>query len=219
MSFQALDVLDFSNGHVYYTQQLPQKLNHTPYMVHQTFQFGGTPGNDRFREAMLWLADDDVWYDPPGGLLVYDHVADPALFEPRTVENHFRLINAQLSQFRTAWALSRALNRTLVMPRLLCGFDRAWFPHDGRFPGSDELFTLPFACPADHVFDLEAWQRLGVLGQLRESSLMDNPRMPVSVKHSVATVSFVFNPHAQDITRRTFDGACRWGLCRRDAVS
>jgi hypothetical protein len=198
VSFQALDVLDFCNGHVYHTQHLPQKLNHTPYMVHNTFQYSSTPGKrHRFREAALWLADDDAWYDPPGGLLVYEHVASPALFEPPTVESHFRLMNAQLVQFRTAWALARALNRTLVMPRLLCGFDRAWFAHTGVFPGSDPLFTLPFYCPADHVFDLESWARLGVLNQLRESSLMDNPRTPASVRNSVATVSFVFNPLAQ----------------------
>jgi hypothetical protein len=197
VSFEALDVLDFCNGHVYHTQQLPQKLNHTPFMVHNTFQFGGTPGKrHRFREAMLWLADDASWYDPPGGLLVYDHAANAALFEPRDVEGHFRLMNPQLAQFRTAWALARALNRTLVLPRLLCGMDRVWFPHDGRFPGSDELFTLPFHCPADHVFDLEAWVKLGVLDQLREHSLLDNPRAPASVRDSVATVSFVFNPAA-----------------------
>ena len=198
VSFEALDVLDFCNGHVYHTQQLPQKLNHTPYMVHQTFQYGAVPGKrHRFREAMMWLADDDAWYDPPGGLLVYEHVADPALFEPRDAEGHFRLMNPQLQQFRTAWALARALGRTLVMPRLLCGMDRVWFAHDGRFPGSDELFTLPFHCPADHVFDLESWAKLGVLGQLREHSLLENPRAPAILRTSVASASFVFNPTAQ----------------------
>jgi hypothetical protein len=194
---EALDVLDFCNGHVFYTQKLPQKLNHTPYMVHQTFQFAGTAGKrHRFREAMLWLADDDVWYDPAGGLLVYDHVADPALFQPRDVNGHFALMNPQLAQFRTAWALARALNRTLVMPSLLCGMDRVWFAHDGRFPGSDELFTLPFHCPADHVFDLESWQRLGVLDQLREYSLLDNPRTPENVRTEHVTVAFDYTPGA-----------------------
>ena len=198
VSFEALDVLDFCNGHVYHTQQLPQKLNHTPYMVHNTFQFSATPGKQhRFREAKLWLADDDAWYDPPGGLLVYEHVADPALFEPRDAEGHFRLMNPQLKQFRTAWALARALGRTLVMPRLLCGMDRVWFAHDGRFPGSDELFTLPFHCPADHVFDLESWAKLGVLGQLREHSLLENPRAPAALRTSVASATFVFDPTAQ----------------------
>jgi hypothetical protein len=194
VKFAALDVLDFCNGHVYYTQQLPQKLNHTPYMIHQTFQFGAVPGKrHRFREAMLWLADDDEWYDPPGGLMTYDHTVDLSLFEPRTVDGHFKMLNPQLAQFRTAWAVARALNRTLVMPRLTCGMDRAWFGHTGVFPGSDPLFTLPFQCPADHVFDLEAWQRRGVLNQLRESSLMVNPRMLASVKSSATTVDFRSN--------------------------
>ena len=40
-----------------------------------------------------------------------------------------------------AFAIAQALNRVLIMPPVLCGLDRAWFPHYGRFPGS--RFELP----------------------------------------------------------------------------
>lgn len=44
--------------------------------------------------------------------------------------------------------------RGLVLPRLWCGMDRWWAPHDGTIPGSS--LDLPYLCPADHVVDLEA---------------------------------------------------------------
>lgn len=31
--------------------------------------------------------------------------------------------------------------------------DRVWFPHFGRFPGSQ--FALPFVCPLDHVVNMD----------------------------------------------------------------
>ena len=63
------------------------------------------------------------------------------------------LIRLALVQIRMALALASALNRTVVLPELHCGADRWWAPHAGNIPGS---FTpLPFACPLDHVLDLE----------------------------------------------------------------
>lgn len=44
--------------------------------------------------------------------------------------------------------------RAVVLPRMWCGMDRWWAPHDGTIPGSG--LELPYMCPADHVLDLEA---------------------------------------------------------------
>jgi hypothetical protein len=58
---QALDIMDFPNGHVYFAQRLPQTLNRVPYIVHATFQYGGTPGKrHRFREWRLWKSDPET---------------------------------------------------------------------------------------------------------------------------------------------------------------
>jgi hypothetical protein len=35
---EALDIVDFPNGHVYFAQRLPQTLNRVPFIVHATFQ-------------------------------------------------------------------------------------------------------------------------------------------------------------------------------------
>ena len=91
---------------------------------------------------------------------MYEPTIDPELLSKAStsIDAHFALMNPQLSQLRAAWGIARALGRVLVMPRFTCGMDRVWFPHDGVFPGSDPLFTVPFEpCPMDHV---RARQRL-----------------------------------------------------------
>ena len=58
-------------------------------------------------------------------------------------------------QIRIGMALASVLGRVLVIPQLWCGADRWWAPHMGIIPGSALL--LPFACPLDHVLDLEQY--------------------------------------------------------------
>lgn len=38
----ALDVTQFCNGHVFFVQRLPQRLNVTPFVAHATFQYGAS---------------------------------------------------------------------------------------------------------------------------------------------------------------------------------
>ena len=182
VKLQALDIVDFPNGHVFFVQRLPQQLGREAYIAHATFQYGGTAGKrHRFREARVWRGDPDDYYAPKGGLLEYEFVPDAKLVAAgnSSIDAHFALMNPQLSALRSAWGLARALGRTLVLPPFLCGQDRAWFPHDGVFPGSDPIFTIPWSpCPADHVLDVEALDKLGEMQRLREWSLLNNTRMP-----------------------------------------
>ena len=161
-------------------------------MVHTTFQYGGVEGKrHRLREAMMW-EDDPSYYetqmlrfepDIPYSMVYPRGVPDEigtVNFEDRmTVNEHFALVNHQLTQIRNAFALAEALNRVLVLPRLVCGLDRYWAPHQGIIPGSGTRLPL-LDCPADHVIDLE---RFGgnVEAKLREHSLLCNPRTPASV--------------------------------------
>ena len=194
VKLQALDIVDFPNGHVFFVQRLPQQLGRVPYIGHATFQYGGTAGKrHRFREAAVWLADEAEYYAPQGGLLAYDYVPDAGLVAVgnSSVDAHFALMNPQLSALRSAWGLARALGRTLVLPAFTCGMDRAWFPHDGVFPGSDPAFTIPWApCPADHVLDVEALDKMGEMGRLREWSLLNNSRMPAATLAGAAWVDW-----------------------------
>eukprot|EP00755_Sulcionema_specki_P025030 Sspe_Gene.82390::Locus_54000_Transcript_1_1_Confidence_1.000_Length_1379::g.82390::m.82390/K20784/XEG113; arabinosyltransferase len=133
----------FSSGHVFFVQQMHKKYNVTAYAAHATFQYSGTDGKrHRFREALEFY-DPPEYYNRPGGYLVYSPKVDTDLL--RTVKpegkagvaKHFAIMNPQIIQVRQALALAIATNRSLIMPPLTCAYDRAWFPHDGVFPGSD----------------------------------------------------------------------------------
>ena len=205
----------FASGHTFYAQRMFIRLGADPYIVHNTFQFSGTPGKrHRFREFMIWEADAEEYYDPPGGLLTYSaeipeellqhatgtaptgaDVFDASMLTLNDTAGHFSLINWQLTRLRHAAAVATALGRVLVMPELHCGMDRWWAPHNGVIPGSG--MVTPFVCPLDHVLDLEVmakmdtgemWDTYGPPLRYREYSFMRNPRVPSTVKDSAAFV-------------------------------
>ena len=191
-----LPVSIFASGHTYFVQRMFEKQKLEPYVVHATFQFSGTEGKrHRMREALLWQ-DAPEYYDPPGGLLSFDpDVPDALLKASGTVNGHFNLVNHQILQIRNALAIAQQLGRTLVMPKLWCGFDRWWAPHHGKIPGSET--ELPFLCPMDHVFEVETWLRpmpkeeAGPNIDFREYSFFDNPSVPKEVLDSEVTVEMV----------------------------
>ena len=99
------------------------------------------------------------------------------------VDAHAKLVEFQLEQLRAAAAVASTLNRVVIAPPILCGLDRVWFPHFGRFPGSQ--FALPFACPLDHVLAVERSRKMDAL---REHSFLTHPELPDTIRRSVATV-------------------------------
>jgi hypothetical protein len=78
------------NGHTFHVQRTHTQHSLAPYAVHNTFQYGGTPGKrHRMREANAWLGDEEIGYfDHPGGAVrvsykLLNSVIDPSLFERR----------------------------------------------------------------------------------------------------------------------------------------
>jgi hypothetical protein len=191
-----LPVSIFASGHTYFVQRMHEKLKLDPYVVHATFQYSGTEGKrHRMREALLWQ-DAPEYYDPPGGLLTFaSDIPDEMLKSSGTVDGHFKLVNHQLLQIRSALAIAQQLGRTLVMPKLWCGFDRWWAPHHGKIPGSST--ELPYLCPMDHVFEVETWLRpmpeneAGPTINFREYSFLENPSVPKELLDSAVTVELV----------------------------
>ena len=72
---------------------------------------------------------------------------------------HLIMDSFQRRLVHDAMALGRATRRKVIMPRLNCWVDRYWnCLEKGRFPGvSLEQHPAPFACPFDHLFDLDKW--------------------------------------------------------------
>ena len=83
----------------------------------------------RLREATVWM-DPPSYYDPPGGLLSFElDVPHAMIFPPRGMDSvgHIQLIRYQLRQIKSALAIAHTLGRKLIMPRVVCGYDKAWF--------------------------------------------------------------------------------------------
>ena len=193
----------FPSGHVFFIQRQPRIVRQTPLAVHLTFQNCDQSGKrHRIREARLWAVDPPEYYDPPGGLLSFTPDLPPELTggfnasllpsrnlraDDAILAAHFRLVNHQLTQVRTALAIALALGRTLVLPRLLCGLETVTnFAHSGvRCRGSFGCrMRLPYWCPADHVLRMHYLagvmpQRAKVPLPIREHSALLHPSSPV----------------------------------------
>ena len=128
----------FCGGHNYFASRLPQRRGLEPYSVHTTFQYGGADGKrHRLREAMIW-EDEPSYYDPPGGLLRYEPDIPASLLHPpggMSAQAHIDLVEHQLKQLGAAFALAFALRRMLILPKLVCGYDKA------------SEVTAPLVCP------------------------------------------------------------------------
>ena len=190
-----LPVSVFANGHTFFVSRLHEMHKVKPVAAHATFQYCGTEGKrHRFREAKLWRVDPQEYYDRPGGFLSLNLNVDKAAAEAAattyngklaTVKPHFDVVHAQLRQIRDAMTIAVALGRSLVVPQLLCPLDRVWFAHTGVFPGS--ALKLPFACPLDHVLEVDVLQR--------ESLPMDHFGPPISIRESSFLESARMKPH------------------------
>ncbi|KXZ45924.1 hypothetical protein GPECTOR_49g508 [Gonium pectorale] len=170
-----LPVSIFCSGHTMYVQRLGQRLGLQPYAVHGTFQFSGTPGKrHRMREFMLY-DDPPEYYDHSVGFVSFD-------------VSLWVATKGAVEGWGASFAISSVvLKRALVVPELWCGLDRWWAPHAGRIPGAK--FDLPFACPLDHVLDLENGimrsfpeDIYGPKTEIREYSFFNNSRMSDAVR-------------------------------------
>jgi len=155
-----LPVTKWSNGHIYFVQHVVTD----PIMVHNTFQYGGSIGKDwRFMESGLWSLPYP-YDDKPREYMTY-HPKYPEIGQVKpiphknakewVIKTHMTYMEPQLRQFEAALNLARLKNRVLILPQFKCLYDRVWFPHPGRFPGS-AAFPLPYICPTDHI--LKIWE-------------------------------------------------------------
>lgn len=209
--FGVLPIAQFASGHTFFVQRLFEFQEVKPYVVHTTFQYGGTKGKrHRLREAMLW-------YDPPEyyseGLFLSVDLAYPATpdgFQEQDkvmmegvrfktdwtndamADLHLKNMREQLLQLKTAFKLAMALNRTIIMPKLLAWCDKYWGPLEFcQVPGAFKM-RLPFVAPMDHV--LEPFNFDDDIGTpppipFREYSFLQKERTPQALKDSKVVIS------------------------------
>ena len=186
----SLPVAQFAGGHTYWAQR--PSFRHPPLAVHATFTFSHALGKrQRLREARLWEADPPSYYEH-GLFITYDadvmqrDVFGGDVASKRGIQAHFLTAAWHRAALHSALGLARALNRTLVMPRLRCACDRWWgnvLP-TCAVPGAD--VALPFDCPMDHLFFLPNWHAAGI--DFREQGFLEDPRVPMAVRNDIARV-------------------------------
>jgi hypothetical protein len=206
-----LPIAQFASGHTFFVQRLFEYQQVKPYVVHTTFQYGGSTGKkNRLREAMLWvdppeyysagrfLSVDLQYPDTPPGFQNHDKFMmegqrfETTWKEPDMIDFHLKAVAQQLRQLRTALAVAVALNRTIIMPRLISWCDRYWGPVEFcQLPGAFKL-RLPFVAPMDHW--LEPYHFTDMADRLpaipfREYSFLANERTPKALKDGRLTIT------------------------------
>ena len=151
----------FAGGHNHFVSQFAQRAGWEPYSIHTTYQYAAAAGKrHRLREGKVWM-DPPEYYDPPGGLLMFDPVIPRTMIYPpggMDSSGHITLIKYQLKQIKSALAIAFTLGRKLIMPAVVCGYDKAWYPLSsgnprdgfasrGVFPGSHSFILPIFNCP------------------------------------------------------------------------
>ncbi len=192
----------FANGHTFFVQRIYAKSEHPPpFAVHMTYQYGDSSKfpygkRQRMREGRVWQVDPPSYYGEGRYLAVAPEAAalpiDYLSRECTTADaaDRFNKEDAHLRVvLRDALALAIALNRTLVLPRMLCYCDNIWKEMKHCRVGGAFGMTLPFDCPADHILNLPAWFRKDVPITFREPGFLSDPRLSPAIKSSWVRVN------------------------------
>ena len=187
----------FANGHTFFVQRMYQKEGHPPpFVVHMTYQYGDSSAfpygkRQRMREGRVWQVDPPSYFNEGNYLAVAPEAASlPIDYLPGNVTTaeaaeRFNREEAQLRRvLRDALGLAIALNRTLIMPRMLCYCDNIWKEMKHCRVGGAFGMTLPFDCPADHIINLPRWFQGDLPIQFREPGFLTDPRLSPEIKSS-----------------------------------
>ena len=187
----------FANGHSFFVQRMYEKPQAPPpFVVHMTYQYGDSSKfpygkRQRMREARVWQVDPPDYFTggkylavaPEAAILPIDYLSSTcttaeAADRFNKEEVHMRRV------LRDALALAIALNRTLVLPRMMCYCDNIWKEMKHCRVGGAFDMTLPFDCPADHILNLVNWFDVSLPIEFREPAFLSDPRVPEAIRSS-----------------------------------
>jgi arabinosyltransferase len=194
-----LPVALFCGGHHYFVSQLPQRSHLRPYSIHTTFQYGGAPGKrHRLREAGVWV-DDAAYFNV--SVLRFTPAVTQALRYPvggMSSAGHVALMTEQLHAIRVGLALAHSLGRLLVLPPIMCGYDKYWasLSSAGVIPGAHRWAVPISDCPLDHMLN-PAELKPQPAAYVREHSFLANPRLHPSLHQWTSTALRVAGGEAE----------------------
>ena len=200
-----LPIAQFSNGHTFFVQEhhLYHPEDGEPYAVHTTYQYGDSARyaygkRQRLRQHGLWYADDDTDYWKPKKYLTISTKGSQMKFNGSraigmendayltAITRHFEEDRLRRTTIRNGFALAKALGRIFVLPPARCYCDKIWNTLAGCRALGAETAHLPYACPMDHIYNLEGLHDLGV--DFREAGFLEDMRLKGNVREDVIHV-------------------------------
>jgi len=118
----------------------------------------------------------------------------PRVTSKVAIEKHLAEGRHRTRVLKALLGIAHALNRDLILPRMLCYCDFMWKEMKACRVGGAETMRLPFECPMDHVLDTPKWFEdrarltpfLNV--SVREANFLLSPRILASTQSSIARV-------------------------------
>jgi len=192
----------FANGHTFFVQRMYARKEKDgsdhppPFALHMTYQYGDSSKfpygkRQRMREARVWWVDPPSYFTegrylavaPEGATLPIEVL--PNDVTTRQAAERFNKEDAHLRRtLRDALGLAIALNRTLVLPRMMCYCDNIWKEMKHCKVGGAFGMVLPFDCPADHILNLVNWFGPDAPVAFREPGFLSDPRLSSDIKSS-----------------------------------
>ena len=133
--------------------------SHCPLVVHNNWIVGKEAKIYRFREHLMWQYDGDEQYysSETRKYLTYTNPANAA---------RKNVTERQVSTLKTALSVGHFLNRVVILPRFHCAITRQ-------------------QCPLNSILHIKTFDSI-FSGGYRESSFLQHPKVPASVKQDIA---------------------------------
>jgi len=154
----------------------PLNVSKCPAVVHNNYIVSKTAKVYRFREHLMWLYDgkDRYYSSETRKYLTY------ANSKPTTSNNSLpkNVTERELSALRTALAIGHLLNRVVILPRFHCRHGE---------------------CPLNSIVHIKTFDAR-FSGCYRESSFLQHPKVPDSVKRGLVNRELVMHGNVQSST-------------------
>ena len=149
------------------------KINCTVLVVHNNWIYSKEAKIYRFREHLMWLYDEEDRYYSSNTRKYITYVNPPLAESNITLSIRVakEMTTRQVSGLRTALSIGSLLNRTVILPKFYCG-------------------TKAFQCPLNSLVHIRTLDTF-FSKQYRESSFLQHPRVPDTVKQSVSNYELV----------------------------
>ena len=161
-------------------------------VVHNNWIVGKSAKIFRFREHMMWSYDPHGKYfaDPDAKYLTYraratgDKASAPIVSvvgyqRAERTQGHDAVIEAQLTELKTALAFGHLLNRTVILKRFRCDVMYSLF--------SPRSIPVIIECPLNALLDVASFDRQ-FAGRYRESTFLKNARVPGEVRYGLSAI-------------------------------